>query len=88
MHDRAIPPNCKATNEAQKMLDASFTPGIPEFTKTGLMDYIVELIVSEDKAFQLVDKGPFRRLLQYLRPSLSDRDILHRTGVVLTLRWL
>lgn len=26
-----------------------------------------------------MDKGPFRRLLQYLRPSLSDNDIPHRT---------
>jgi hypothetical protein len=49
MHDRAIPPNCKATDESQKTLDASLTPKIPEFTKTSLMDYIVELIVSEDK---------------------------------------
>jgi hypothetical protein len=43
------------------------------------MDYIVELIVSEDEAIQLVDKGPFRRLLQYLRPSLSENDIPHCT---------
>jgi hypothetical protein len=49
MHDRAIPPNCKATDDLQKTLDASLTPKIPEFTKTGLMDYIVELIVSEDE---------------------------------------
>lgn len=49
MHDRAIPPNCKATDEAQQTLDASLTAKIPEFTKTGLMDYIVELIVSEDE---------------------------------------
>lgn len=31
------------------------------------------------KAFQLVDKGPFRRLLTYIRPSLADKDIPHRT---------
>lgn len=31
------------------------------------------------QAFHLVDKGSFRRLLRYLRPSLSDRDIPHRT---------
>jgi hypothetical protein len=30
------------------------------------------------KAFQLIDKGPFRRILTYLRPSLSDNDIPHR----------
>lgn len=27
----------------------------------------------------LVDKGPFRRLLQYLHPSLGAKDIPHRT---------
>lgn len=59
------------------------------------MDYLVELVVSEDdvcvplvvkrthvnylQAFQLVDKGAFRRLLMYLRPSLLDTDIPHRT---------
>ncbi|KAG2031380.1 hypothetical protein BDR03DRAFT_986441 [Suillus americanus] len=51
MHDRVIPPNCKATNKVQKTLDASLTPKIPEFTKTSLMDYIVELIVSEDQGY-------------------------------------
>ena len=30
------------------------------------------------QAFQLVDKGPFRRLITYLRPSLVDKDIPHR----------
>lgn len=33
------------------------------------------------QAFQLVDKGAFRRLLIYTRPSLSERDIPHRTKV-------
>ncbi|KAG2116642.1 uncharacterized protein F5147DRAFT_758226 [Suillus discolor] len=79
MHDRAIPQGCKTADMAcsQATLDASLPPKVPAFTKSGLMDYIVELIVAEDEAFQLVDKGPFRRLLQYLRPSLSDRDIPH-----------
>ena len=31
------------------------------------------------QAFQLVDKGTFCRLLVYLRPSLLDTDIPHRT---------
>jgi hypothetical protein len=53
----------------------------PAFTTSGLLDYVVELIVCEDKAFQLVDKGPFRRLLTYLRPTLSDKDIPHRKVV-------
>jgi hypothetical protein len=33
------------------------------------------------QAFQLVDKGAFRRLLMYTRPSLSEKDIPHRTKV-------
>lgn len=42
------------------------------------MDYIVELIVSKDEAIQLVDKGPFHCLLQYLHLNLSDSAIPHR----------
>jgi hypothetical protein len=33
------------------------------------------------QAFQLVDKGSFRRLLMYSRPSLSEKDIPHRTKI-------
>lgn len=49
MHDRAIPPNCKSTIGAQQTLDDSLAPKVLEFTKSGLMDYIVELVVSEDE---------------------------------------
>lgn len=31
------------------------------------------------QAFQVVEKPPFRRLLKYLRPTLSNSDIPHRT---------
>jgi hypothetical protein len=48
MHEWVIPPDCKDRVQ-QQTLDASLMPKIPEFTKSGLMDYIVELIVSEDK---------------------------------------
>jgi hypothetical protein len=30
------------------------------------------------QAFQLVDRGPFRHLLTYLHPALSDKDVPHR----------
>jgi hypothetical protein len=68
---------------SQATLDAIIVhqPRAPAFTTSGLLDYVVELIVCEDKAFQLVDKGPFRRLLAYLRPNLSDKDIPHRKVV-------
>lgn len=41
----------------------------------------MELIVAEDEAFQLADKGAFRRLLTYTRPGLSEKDIPHRHKV-------
>ncbi|KAG2080715.1 uncharacterized protein F5147DRAFT_522949, partial [Suillus discolor] len=79
LNERAIPASVRNSSEHQKTLDESLAPKIPQFTKAGLMDYIVELIVSEDEAIQLVDKGPFRRLLQYLHPNLSDGAIPHHT---------
>jgi len=83
MHERAIPAAVKAlpTGGVQQTLDCSLVPKVPQFTQNGLTDYIVELVVAEDEAFQLVDKGSFRRLLQYLRPSLSDQSIPHRTKI-------
>ncbi len=39
---------------------------------------MLDSLTDINKAFQLVDKGPFRRVLTYLRPSLSDKDIPHR----------
>lgn len=56
-------------------------PRPPTFSTAGLLDYIIELIVEEDEAFRLVDNGAFRRLLMYTRPSLSEKDIPHRTKV-------
>lgn len=49
MHDCAIPLNYKSTDGAQQTLDGSLAPKVPEFTRSGLMDYIVELIVSKDE---------------------------------------
>ena len=31
------------------------------------------------KAFRLIDRGSFRRLIKYCRPSISEGDIPHRT---------
>lgn len=47
MHDCAIPLNYKSTDGAQQTLDGSLAPKVHEFTRSILMDYIVELIVSE-----------------------------------------
>jgi len=48
MHPRAIPRDYE-TDSAQATLDGVLVPKVPAFTKSGLMDYIVELIVSEDE---------------------------------------
>lgn len=65
------------------MLDSAIVrePRPPQFTTAGLLDYIVELIVAEDEAFLLVDKGSFCHLLTYTRPGLSDADIPHRDKI-------
>ena len=51
------------------------------FSTQGLVDHVVELIVSEDDAFYLLDKPVFRKLLHYLRPNLAMKDIPHRTKI-------
>ena len=51
---------------------------MPPFMTQGLLDYVIELVMLEDKALQLIDKGSFCHLLTYLRPSLSKRDVPHR----------
>ncbi|KAF7366232.1 HAT family dimerization domain-containing protein [Mycena venus] len=62
----------------QTTLD-NFATKTPPFSSQGLLNYWVEMIVTENDAFMLVDKGPFRRLLQYCRPSLKESDIPHHT---------
>ncbi|KAF7964781.1 hypothetical protein HWV62_3004, partial [Athelia sp. TMB] len=63
----------------QQTLDSSLITKPPVFTKEGLTDYIIELIVSEDDAILLVDKQPFRDLMTYLKPNLKESDMPHRT---------
>jgi len=53
MHPRAIPRDYE-TDSAQATLDGVLVPKVPAFTKSGLMDYIVELIVSEDEVRPIV----------------------------------
>jgi len=56
-------------------------PRMAPFSTRGLVDYLVELIVSEDDAFYLLDKPAFCQLIHYLRPTLSLKDIPHRTKI-------
>jgi hypothetical protein len=70
-------PTLTITRQRQTTLDGSFTrqPRVPPFSTQGLIDHLVELIVSEDNAFHLLDKPAFRQLLHYLRPTLLSKDI-------------
>ena len=67
----------------QATLDGMVTsqPRMAPFSMRGLIDHVVELIVSEDDAFLLLDKPAFRQLLHYLRPALPIKDIPHRTRI-------
>ena len=69
--------------QRQTTLDASFTSQcrVAPFSQQGLIDYLVELVVSEDEAFNLLDKPAFHQLLLYLRPTLASKDIPHRTKI-------
>jgi hypothetical protein len=81
MHSRAIPLSAQDSTDGLKQgtLDSMVTreARMPNFTTKGLLDFVIELVVSEDNAFRLIDKGPFRRLLRYCRPSLRDTDVPH-----------
>lgn len=48
LHSRAIPPG-QDLSTTQSTLDKSLVPKAPVFTKEGLLEYIMELIVTEDE---------------------------------------
>jgi len=56
-------------------------PRIAPFSMRGFVDHLVELIVSKNDAFYLLDKPAFHQLIHYLRPSLTIKDIPHRTKI-------
>jgi len=70
-------------SQRQTTLNGSLThqPCVPPFTSKGLIDYLVQLVVTKDEAFLLLDKPAFRDLLTFLHPALNDRDIPHRTKI-------
>ena len=47
----------------------------------GFVDHLVELIVSEDDAFYLLNKPAFYQLIHYLQPSLTIKDIPYHTKI-------
>src|SRR5437899_8670023 len=70
-------------SQCQTTLDGSFTcqPCVAPFSSQGMVDHLVQLIVTEDEAFYLLKKPAFWQLLLYLWPTLTDRDIPHRTKI-------
>lgn len=56
MHWRSVPVGMadSALSLNQTTLDGSLVPAPPQFSKSGLMDYIVELVVSEDDVGQIM----------------------------------
>ena len=71
------------SSQHQSTLDGAFPiqQRIVPFSKQGLIDHLVELAVTEDKAFQLLDKPAFRRLLHFLHPTLLKGGIPHRMKI-------
>jgi hypothetical protein len=43
---------------------------------------LTDLESTRPSKFQLIDKKPFHRLLTYLRPSLEEKDVPHRTKLL------
>ncbi|PPQ85072.1 hypothetical protein CVT26_005196 [Gymnopilus dilepis] len=62
----------------QKNLDG-FVKSVPKWSKEGLLEHIIDFVVSDDQPFRIVEKSSFRALLTYQRPAMNDSDIPHRT---------
>jgi len=71
------------SSQHQTTLDGTFPTQqrVAPFSKRGLIDHLVELVVTEDEAFQLLDKPAFRHLLYYLQPTLPNGGIPHRMKI-------
>jgi len=70
-------------SQRQTTLDGKFTSQkrVAPFSIRGLINHLVELVVSEDDAFLLLDKPVFWQLIQYLCPSLPKQDIPYCTKI-------
>ena len=71
------------SSQHQSTLDGAFPiqQRVAPFSKRGLIDHLVELVVTEDEAFQLLDKPVFWRLLHFLHPTLPKGGIPHHTKI-------
>jgi len=71
------------SSQRQTTLDGTFPTQqcVAPFSKQGLINHLVKLIVTEDEAFQLLDKPVFQHLLYYLHPTLPKGGIPHRMKI-------
>ncbi|KAN0138441.1 Ribonuclease H-like domain containing protein [Lactarius tabidus] len=70
-----------AETQKQESLEKWTVTKVPQWSKAGLMEHIVELVVVDDQAISLVDRAAFRHLLLFLRPTIRDCDIPHRSSI-------
>ncbi|KAF8256624.1 hypothetical protein EI94DRAFT_1710730 [Lactarius quietus] len=71
-----------AETQKQESLEKWTVDKVPLWSKVGLMEYIIELVVVDDQAISLVDRAAFHRLLLFQHPTLMDHDIPHCSSVV------
>ncbi|KAH9030064.1 hypothetical protein EDB84DRAFT_1439189, partial [Lactarius hengduanensis] len=74
-------PTTGSKSQEQGTLEGWTAVKVPQWSKEGLMEHIVELVVVDDQAFALVERAAFRRLVKFLRPGIKDSDIPHRASV-------
>ncbi|KAG6912948.1 hypothetical protein DXG01_010873 [Tephrocybe rancida] len=73
-----MPTTTEEEDDSQTKLDGR-VEGVPKWTSEGLLDHIMEFIVSNNQAFRLIEKKSFRGILKYQRPSTKESDIPKRT---------
>ena len=71
------PTNSTAPNDGASKKQAN----IPPFSLPSLHQHLVEFIVADDQALNIVKCNEFRRLLLFLREDLKDTDIPHCTKI-------
>ncbi|KAF8801154.1 hypothetical protein BYT27DRAFT_7262185 [Phlegmacium glaucopus] len=77
-HPRALA--IKIEEEQEEKIDGFLKPA-PKWTKEGLLEHIIEFVVVDDQPFTIVEKGPFKAILKFQRPSTKDSDIPGRSKI-------
>ncbi|KAF8887636.1 hypothetical protein CPB84DRAFT_1849810 [Gymnopilus junonius] len=52
-----------------------------KWSKEGLLEHILDFIISGDQSFHVVEEKPFRKLLKYQHPATQESDIPHHTKI-------